>query len=288
MLEYDLFCFDLFHTLVKGPSPEKIHEWLLKNNPFGITDSTHYWLEAPFPPAIFFTSTISLKLILEDCLTKNFGSIEDLLHKHGIHSIEKNKLDFFYKYVDWLDQHTVFIEPMKKIIFSLISKRKKIVFISNLSFIHSRVADYISKSFPNIPMVLSYKVGYKKPDTRIFKAGADLMGHKPKKICMIGDSWKSDIRGSTSIGWDAVFYDRTHDHPVSYVIANGFKGMVKVMERGYRVIDTFEPFLMSHFPECIRNDGTVDETTCFESSESIFPTICKRVYLFNDFFKCCK
>ncbi|ARC58575.1 Alpha-D-glucose-1-phosphate phosphatase YihX [Frondihabitans sp. 762G35] len=45
-------------------------------------------------------------------------------------------------------------------------------------------------------VVLSYEVGYVKPDPRIFQRAADLLGTDPSECLMIGDSAHDDVGGA--------------------------------------------------------------------------------------------
>jgi FMN phosphatase YigB (HAD superfamily) len=47
--------------------------------------------------------------------------------------------------------------------------------------------------------VLSYEIGVKKPDPRIFQMACDLLGHAPADVLMVGDDRVADA-GATAIG----------------------------------------------------------------------------------------
>ena len=53
-------------------------------------------------------------------------------------------------------------------------------------------------------VLFSSDLGYKKPDSRIFMAGAGHLGLLPHEILYIGDSWDKDIHPSRGIGMKAM------------------------------------------------------------------------------------
>jgi len=66
--------------------------------------------------------------------------------------------------------------------------------------------------FENI--VLSYQVGLRKPDRRIFELVARQFGVRPDQCKMIGDSFGSDIQGAIDAGMRAVMIVRDGTNPV--------------------------------------------------------------------------
>lgn len=53
-------------------------------------------------------------------------------------------------------------------------------------------------------VIFSSDFGYKKPDSRIFLAGAGNLGLQPHEILCTGDSWDNDINPSRGIGMKAM------------------------------------------------------------------------------------
>ena len=53
-------------------------------------------------------------------------------------------------------------------------------------------------------IIFSSDFGYKKPDARIFLAGAQYLGLRPKEILYIGDSYENDINPSRGLGMKAM------------------------------------------------------------------------------------
>jgi putative hydrolase of the HAD superfamily len=53
-------------------------------------------------------------------------------------------------------------------------------------------------------IIFSSDFGYKKPDARIFLAGAKYLGLRPEEILYIGDSYENDINPSRGLGMKAM------------------------------------------------------------------------------------
>jgi putative hydrolase of the HAD superfamily len=62
--------------------------------------------------------------------------------------------------------------------------------------------------------VFSGDLGVSKPDPRIFRAGADLLGLQPGSVVYIGDRWATDTIGALAAGLSAVWLNRPgHGRP---------------------------------------------------------------------------
>ncbi|MEU2432217.1 HAD family hydrolase [Streptomyces sp. NPDC007861] len=55
--------------------------------------------------------------------------------------------------------------------------------------------------------VLSYRHGVQKPDTRLFRAGCEALGHDPRNVLMVGDDRYAD-GGAARLGCAVHFVDR--------------------------------------------------------------------------------
>ncbi|NPV63694.1 MAG: HAD family hydrolase [Methanotrichaceae archaeon] len=61
-------------------------------------------------------------------------------------------------------------------------------------------------------VLFSSDFGYKKPDSRIFLAGAGHLGMSPQNILYIGDSWDNDIHPSRGLGMKAMHIEEAWRH----------------------------------------------------------------------------
>ncbi len=65
----------------------------------------------------------------------------------------------------------------------------------------------LSKWIPEKYQFISRKVGYSKPDVRIFRAVENTLQAKPKELYYIGDAFEMDIVGATNAGWNTVWFN---------------------------------------------------------------------------------
>lgn len=58
-------------------------------------------------------------------------------------------------------------------------------------------------------LVISEEVGIMKPQPGIFAHAAELVKAAPQDLLYVGDSWTSDVIGSTQAGWQAAWFQKT-------------------------------------------------------------------------------
>lgn len=71
-------------------------------------------------------------------------------------------------------------------------------------------------------VVISDRVGFKKPSREIFDHVADKHGHQHQSLIMIGDNLLTDIAGANNAGIDSVFFNpscQSHSSAVTYEIS---------------------------------------------------------------------
>jgi putative hydrolase of the HAD superfamily len=56
----------------------------------------------------------------------------------------------------------------------------------------------------------SGKVGFDKPDPRIFELAAGALGVAPDELIHVGDSWEADVQGALGVAARAVWFDARH------------------------------------------------------------------------------
>jgi len=61
-------------------------------------------------------------------------------------------------------------------------------------------------------VLFSSDFGYKKPDSRIFMAGASYLGMRPEEILYIGDSWDNDIHPTRGLGMKSIHIEEAWRH----------------------------------------------------------------------------
>jgi len=55
---------------------------------------------------------------------------------------------------------------------------------------------------------LAEKVGYAKPDPRLYQHVAEAVGAQPQELIMVGDSYRNDVEAAREAGWNAIWLDR--------------------------------------------------------------------------------
>jgi putative hydrolase of the HAD superfamily len=59
-------------------------------------------------------------------------------------------------------------------------------------------------------LIDSGKVGFDKPDPRIFELAWRALGVAPSELIHVGDSWEADVEGALGITARAVWFDARH------------------------------------------------------------------------------
>lgn len=62
---------------------------------------------------------------------------------------------------------------------------------------------------------ISGKVGWDKPDTRVFAHVNEMTGTKPENSIYIGDSWRNDVIGALEAGWSVIWFNHRGANPES-------------------------------------------------------------------------
>jgi putative hydrolase of the HAD superfamily len=77
-----------------------------------------------------------------------------------------------------------------------------------------QLAKLNAASWPlKLPLFASMSVGFAKPDPRLFNIVASVMGLKPTRCIMIGDSIRLDVIPSMEAGWVGVHCNRRRTNP---------------------------------------------------------------------------
>ncbi|GLX67287.1 HAD family hydrolase [Paenibacillus glycanilyticus] len=60
---------------------------------------------------------------------------------------------------------------------------------------------------------ISGKVGWDKPDTRVFRHVNEATGTRPENCVYIGDSWRNDVIGALDAGWSVIWFNHRSANP---------------------------------------------------------------------------
>ena len=73
--------------------------------------------------------------------------------------------------------------------------------VQHIKLSESKIANYFKE------VILSERVGVKKPHPFIFKKAMSIANAKPNNSIMIGDDWYADIYGASRVGMDSIFFN---------------------------------------------------------------------------------
>lgn len=84
----------------------------------------------------------------------------------------------------------------------------------------------LERLIPPERQFVSGKVGWDKPDTRVFHHVNEATGTKPENCVYIGDSWRNDVIGALEAGWSVIWFNHrgaspeTEQHTPTHVAAS--------------------------------------------------------------------
>lgn len=80
-----------------------------------------------------------------------------------------------------------------------------------------RLAELVEEIEPGAPFGViadSGRLGFEKPDPRIFHLAAGALGVAANDLIHIGDAWETDVRGALDVGARAVWFAPTESRPL--------------------------------------------------------------------------
>jgi len=180
--------------------------------------------------SIFIDKYQEINEILWRAYSKNKISKEDLRWKRFADTLLHYNIeddDLSIKIGDYYVNHSprqTLLFPYTKEVLEYLYPKYKLHIITNgfeeVQFIklkESGILDYFQE------VILSEKVGVKKPHPYIFKKAFSLSGATSNNSIMIGDDLYADIYGAQRVGMDHVyfnFYDKVHDKIVQHEITS--------------------------------------------------------------------
>ena len=174
--------FDLYNTLIETGHSENFFRDIYKRSEtgFGITFSAY--------------SDYLLKNKLEEVIKILPKEFEDLLRKYETELLQQ------------IDSVKLYPESIE--VLNSLSSKYELYLISNLAspykapFFKFGLANYFKDC------IFSCDTGFIKPDRKIFKIVEQRSGCSGNSILMVGDSKKSDIKGSRRMKWESLRIDR--------------------------------------------------------------------------------
>ncbi|MBS3085504.1 HAD family hydrolase [Candidatus Pacearchaeota archaeon] len=147
---------------------------------------------------------------------RDFGSREAalnaLLNHLRLSFTEEQKREFFSK-LDNILSKTEILPHAIEVLNELRKKGSKIAILSdNNNFVDKVIIEKGFREYVDV-IVLSHKVGLKKPQKEIFELCFKKIGSSPENTIMVGDNLISDIRGAQITRSNAVLFDSKNKHP---------------------------------------------------------------------------
>ena len=142
------------------------------------------------------------KVSQERLRTRRFELLFETMH------IESDPVKFSATYIQNLAEGAYLINGAEKVVKSLVGQVGLVLITNGLEEVQrSRLAkSTIGDCFSDV--VISEEVGAAKPDTRIFQAAFERMGHPKKEdVLIVGDSLTSDIKGGNEYGIDTCWFN---------------------------------------------------------------------------------
>ncbi|TCI85829.1 HAD family hydrolase [Tenacibaculum sp. M341] len=174
--------FDLYNTLVEIQKPTKFFLKLFKESRNGFNMDISSYLNLVMTKSVKELIRI-LPLEFEELYVENFSALTT-----EIASVE------------------VYKEVLE--VLSILSKDFELYLLSNLAEPYKKpvLATDLHLFFDH--MIFSCDFGALKPSRTIFKEVEKISGKHSKEILMIGDSYKADIIGAQSMGWNTLMINR--------------------------------------------------------------------------------
>lgn len=94
-------------------------------------------------------------------------------------------------------------------------------------------------------IITSARVGYPKPQSRIFETALSQIGAKPHEALHVGDTFGADVEGAWSVGMEALWLDRRNEQ-----LRLEKKGPLTPLQRAIRIesLNDIWPFLEKGVP----------------------------------------
>lgn len=121
---------------------------------------------------------------------------------------EKITPDIFNLFLKKLEQdfNTIHTFSDAEMILNILEKKKIKYFIcSNLASVYG---DVVKKYFPQEKLILSYEIGYKKPENEIYQICQNKLNTDKKNILFVGDNLYNDYLKPQEYGFQSLFLRR--------------------------------------------------------------------------------
>jgi FMN phosphatase YigB (HAD superfamily) len=121
---------------------------------------------------------------------------------------EKTTPDIFHLFLEKLEQdfNTIHLFSDAEMILNILEKKKiKYLICSNLASVYG---DIVKKFVPQEKLILSYEIGYKKPENEIYQICEKKLNYDKKNILFVGDNLFNDYLEPQKYGFQSLFLKR--------------------------------------------------------------------------------
>jgi HAD superfamily hydrolase (TIGR01549 family) len=134
-------------------------------------------------------------------MTRNEG-VESVLGLMGINAPD-NLLQTFHREIeDELNSLTLF-DDVVPTLQQLVEAEVGLAICSNLAKPYGAIIDRLLPDF-HFTRILSYDVGFIKPENGIYEAILNKTGHKKENVLFVGDTYVADFEGPSRFGFQAL------------------------------------------------------------------------------------
>lgn len=207
--------FDAGETLIHAhPSVPQIYSDITKG--FGVNVTPQLFKEHFIPVVKEFMGNLYTRPVSSDRSEKNLW--KEITHAMYLQiPILRNSLEFLpwfetLFYVFGTKEAWRVFDDVHSTLKEIKSRKLKCGIISNWDTrLENILKGYELDSYMDF-IAISAKVGYRKPDARIFEYGLTRMNLKPDQVIYVGDSYVVDVLGAKQIGINSLLIDRNKEN----------------------------------------------------------------------------
>jgi FMN phosphatase YigB (HAD superfamily) len=134
---------------------------------------------------------------------------EDTLESLGLDGSNYEEMGTFY--MERYPFHWQWMEGARNAYYSIVSEYEVGILTNGFSETQRKKFDKFKFGESATHLVISEDTGYMKPQPQVFEYATRLAGTNPESILYIGDSYTSDIKGATQIGWKTAWFTNDND-----------------------------------------------------------------------------
>lgn len=184
--------FDLWNTLLYSPVKERVTD-IIKT--LGLGSIEYSTVMEKMDSTVFVNPDYTIEKFLAELCAQNSVECKNQNMKKAVDL-----------WVSGLEDSRYF--PETKTVLEDLRRDYKLCLVSNTDINGAKYAKKIGILNYFDEVVLSYVVGYAKPNKRIYEIALNRLNIRSKDAWMIGDSVTADVKGAQNAGLNAILLDR--------------------------------------------------------------------------------